>query len=449
MIRKFVCMLMIFAAFNVYAIDFQNLLIESRIVENDSNAHHHLSRLKDLDEDEKETSKSLAKFSAQQSKEGQLREVSSYLSNLDRYSTQLSLVGEEMAAVEVMWKRAELRAKYFPPQNKLDLSELDELAIDHSVEEDAISVILNEAKNKQIVILNEAHHAPVDRSFAMQLAKGLHDKLGFEYLACETFAVGDDKILSKGYVTEATGAYSNESTFANFLSKAIVDRWKFVSYETAPELDGTPEYGSREYGMAKNILDRVLSSKPKAKIFIYVGYGHASKFPKSMNNNDDSKFAAQLSRLTGIEPLTIDQTFLSANVPGGDTKRALYKSALRKGKAGFPFVLLNKKSVPLKFSHMRAPQLRQGYDILVAHPTYDLNLQTGRPNWMGDSRFGNLTPHDIPEKFLPKSGRRVIYAFRRNAPEDAVPVDVVLVRASKAAPKLMLPPGEFTLEYED
>lgn len=56
--------------------------------------------------------------------------------------------------------------------------------LDAVAAEDALQAIVREARKRQIVILNEAHHIPVHRLFAGRLAAELR-KIGFAYFAAE------------------------------------------------------------------------------------------------------------------------------------------------------------------------------------------------------------------------------------------------------------------------
>jgi hypothetical protein len=273
-------------------------------------------------------------------------------------------------------------------------------------------------------------------AISMRLAKALR-KIGYEYLACETFMIDDGHVLSNGYVAMKTGVYSSESAYVNFLTDALADGWKFVSYEPSGSDD------VREYGMASNIVDRIFKKSPSAKVFIYAGYSHAKKIPVSRTNTDASKLAAQLTRLTGIDPLTINQTTLYAHYDSAQQAR-YYDHALKRlrGKTSAVLVGADGKGIKLGVDD-------QAYDFEVVHPRYATDPATMRPEWMSAPALGNLKPRDIPAELLPKKGRRLIYAYRAGSPRDAAPFDSVIVSAGESAPKLMLPEGEFALEYED
>jgi uncharacterized iron-regulated protein len=309
-------------------------------------------------------------------------------------------------------------------------SEFD--SINNAKAEDAITAIVREAQKTQVVILNEAHHVPMHRAFAMKLARELK-KAGYTYLACEAFYMYDDFPLQKQYVSEKAGILTKESTYANFLRDAMHDQWKFVSYE--------PVNGPRESGMAKNLVQKIFRQDPKAKVLIYVGYGHAYEFPVAETDDDKSKMAAQLKRLTGINPLTIDQTAMYEHVDSTRQSK-LYKAAVARMVQDKPFVLKSGGQQYLKLGIDN-----KLVDMQVIYPAYSTNTVTGRASWLGT--LASFTATEIPKELLPVTGRRLIYAYHKSEPADGMPADVVMVQAGKTPPKLMLPPGEFRFAFED
>ncbi|UUZ56696.1 hypothetical protein LP419_17465 [Massilia sp. H-1] len=79
-------------------------------------------------------------------------------------------------------------------------------AIAWAATRDAIDGIIEQARSRQIVILNEAHHVPAQRAFAMQLARELR-KAGYTYLAVEALS---EAPLAKGYFNRSSGYYVSE-----------------------------------------------------------------------------------------------------------------------------------------------------------------------------------------------------------------------------------------------
>ncbi|MFZ6676284.1 hypothetical protein [Undibacterium sp. Tian12W] len=305
-------------------------------------------------------------------------------------------------------------------------------SISNAKAEDAIAAVVREAKKTQVVILNEAHHVPMHRAFAMKLARELK-KAGYSYMACEAFNLYDDFPLQKQYVSESTGAYTSEATYANFLRDAMHNQWKFVSYE--------PVNGPRESGMAKNLVQKIFRQDPKAKVFIYVGYSHAYEFPVAETDDDKSKMAAQLKRLTGINPLTIDQTAMYEHVDSTRQSK-LYKAAVARMVQDKPFVLKSGGQQYIKLGINN-----KFVDMQVIYPAYSTSPVNGRASWL--TTLAGFTPRDIPKELLPVTGRRLIYAYHKSEPANGMPADVVMVQTGKTPPKLMLPPGEFRFAFED
>ena len=391
-------------------------------------AQKYLSVMSEMEADVSQDVRALKTRDASE-KEGLESKRSALLGALQSLAVARSNVGDAQGAVAAFDEEWRYREQFYGPKSIGDES-ADLFAIDNSHTVDAVEAIARAARSRQIVILNEAHHVPFDRLFAMHLARALR-KEGFEYLACETFFIDDLHVLERGYVVENTGFYSHEPTFVKFLMDAKNDGWKFVSYEPSSDL--------RESGMAKNIMDRVFAVNPNAKIFIYAGYSHAKKLPVSHSDIDNSKLAAQLLRLTGIDPLTINQVTLFAQYISAQQER-YYARAVRKLKGRKPAVLVGPDGSPIKLSIDDF-----AYDFEVVHPAYMDDAITGRPEWLST----DFAPHTVPKEIVPTKGRRVLYAYLRDAAPDGVPIDVVVLRPHGKVPKLMLPSGDFVFEYED
>lgn len=317
------------------------------------------------------------------------------------------------------------------PQPAVDLSQ------DRA--EDALAAILREAATRQIVILNEAHHVPMHRAFAMRLARELR-KLGFEYLACETFRRGADP--NAGAVDQASGGYTQDPVYAEFIREAKRDGWTLVAYEAEspdPALRGPERIRQREQAQARNLVEQVLAQRPQAKLFVYVGSGHALKTPQRFSQTETVLWmAGELKQLTGIDPLSIDQSLAFAH-PDPARELAGYRAALARHDGLEPFVLRKPDGSARLLRY--APG---SVDLQVIHPPQA--LVNGRPSWLVS--WAQRRPFAIPSAWLPVQGRRLIYAMHKAHPPQAVPADIVIVEAGKPAPALMLPPGEFRFEFE-
>jgi len=287
---------------------------------------------------------------------------------------------------------------------------------------DAIEEIVARARKTNIVILNEAHNSPRDRAFAMRVAKALRP-LGYKTLALETLSNNQpdiDRLKRDGVVRFNTGGYTKDPVFARFLREALALGYEPIAYEqtnaqTTPT-GGVPE---REQAQADNLMRKIFSGRPKEKVLIHVGLGHAVENPGGRGE----WMAARLKRMTGVDPLTIDQT----SVTDIGTPDAHAVAAARIGKT--PAVFFEGAS-PLLIGRIA------GVDLQVVHPRR--SYRSGRPAWLIDLG-GKRIP--IPTHLLPAKGRRLIQLFAADAPSDAVPLDQVLVNGPSSPPVLIAPPG--------
>ncbi len=175
-------------------------------------------------------------------------------------------------------------ARQLSPANASYLETLGESA--HQLERvKAMEAIVKAVRGRQIVILNEAHDTPAHRAFGMQVAKALANE-GFQYLAIETLALpkGRAGLVDLNFPRLATGSYSKEPVFGDFIRQAVQFGYKLVAYEIDAEqgkkIDRADSYSGvlvREEAQADNIIDAVLKMDPDAKILIFVGYSHATE----------------------------------------------------------------------------------------------------------------------------------------------------------------------------
>lgn len=306
-------------------------------------------------------------------------------------------------------------------------AEAAQFILDHEVR-DALAAILELTRDKQVVMINEAHHVPRDRAFSMRVALELR-KRGFEYLAMETLNVNTAKLVGRGYPIENDGYYSQDPVFGDYIRRALAVGYEPISYEAfdAPDsADPVTQVSSREELQAQNLVDRVLRQNPTARILVHVGYGHLRK-----SGETPALMAERFKQKTGIDPFCIDQTKL---IPANDNvAAALYAKA-----AGEAFVLRSRTAAnPYSAS--------TAVDLVVYHRP--AKLVDGRPDWL--AMDGYRRPRAIPTKLLPTSGRRLIQAFVEGERADAVPVDQVLVTAGEKPPVLMLPKGRYRFAYQD
>ena len=289
---------------------------------------------------------------------------------------------------------------------------------------DAIETIVAMARDRRIVVLNEAHDDPKDRAFGLAVAKALRP-LGFTMFAAETFNNDKDPtrtdmaaLVSRGYPTRQTGAYTADPVFGDFVRQTLALGYQPVAYEQTQEQEGPKDRdGSinvREEAEASN-LAAAFARAPQAKFFVYVGYSHATKtpLPDGESGNTHLWMAGRLKQKTGLDPLTIDQTGLGSTNPSqaSRTLRSMVKQGIDRP------VVLFANGKPLRFG-----QYHDAVDLQVVYPS--VRIVHGRPDWLKTIDRHPVRP---PARLVPKSGRALVQAFLTREGPDAIPVDQVVL----------------------
>lgn len=293
---------------------------------------------------------------------------------------------------------------------------------------DALAAIRAEAAKTRIVILNEAHHSPRDRAFALEVARTLRP-LGYSILAAEDFAnvegQGDTpvaRLAREGYPRLRTGHYLHDPVFADFIRQALAIGYRPAAYEIRTS-QSRPGGGIavREQAQAENIAS-ILAANPGARLFVYVGFSHVMEAPIERSGE---WMAARLKKMTGVDPLTVDQANFGEAVRHrwGREAQALAAPRIRKASV-----------LRLGGEYVKVGDYAHAVDLQVFQP--GTQFVHGRPTWL--MQMGRAA-RPVPSGLLPSEGRRLVQAFLADEGEDSIPIDQVLVEAGKPVPRLMLP----------
>jgi hypothetical protein len=308
---------------------------------------------------------------------------------------------------------------------------------------DAVEEIVRRARSAQIVILNEDHLEPRHRAFALQVARALRP-LGYRQLALEALIADHQdpgaaeqmrKLSDRGHPVFTDGIYTNDPMFADFLTQAMALGYQPQAYDGGPRTEGD-RVAAREQFQAENIARRILAADPRAKVLVYVGFRHATEVPFDGGLGRQMDWMArQLKRITGIDPLTVDQR---EHIPAN----CLSENILRRGTRANRFgnVVLKKLGRPFAFGSYRG-----AVDLHVLHlPVAPIS---GRPAWM--TQVGRR-PLSVPAALLGGSSRKLIQAFAPGAPLDAVPIDQILVEPGDTRlPPLMVRDRRSTIRVQE
>ncbi|MFP3943729.1 MAG: hypothetical protein ACLFWF_07540, partial [Alphaproteobacteria bacterium] len=186
---------------------------------------------------------------------------------------------------------------------------------------DPLTAIVSAARRHRVVIINEAHDWSAHRAFIEDVASALA-KEGFSTYAAETFQFEPGR-EPRPYLRNEEGYYSREATYGRLARTVLALGYKLVPYEQKlifaseeekaayRELPSSKRIARREEEQANNLIARFFDRNKKAKILIHVGYSHAREVPQTRKDGKTTLvwMAARLKQKTGIDPLTIDQTF--------------------------------------------------------------------------------------------------------------------------------------------
>ena len=322
---------------------------------------------------------------------------------------------------------------------------------------DAAEVITQLAADRRIVLINEAHHDAHTRQLTLALLPRLR-ALGFNYFAVEALSDKDDQLMQRGYPVKDSGTeYLHEPAYGDILRSAIKLGFTLVPYDADA---GTMQ--DREAGQANNLYREVFARDPHARLFVHAGYAHIDKAKGRLGNT--APMAMHLKQLTGIEPLSIDQTQFREQLPG---KPDAYQKLIGDFPSDGPIVLVNRTTGRPWSAHP------DWYDLNVLLPPadtggdesgYTQSLTTVRDTDRDHLMLANHLNKQRPD-WLTLRNERIPYAIRTtlcktrfpcvvdahyvNEPDEAITADRYAFMQGDAASKLYLRPGRYRLRAWD
>lgn len=303
----------------------------------------------------------------------------------------------------------------------------------------ALDAIVEAAKNRQIVILNEAHHVPRHRAFAIQLAIRLRE-LGFEYFAAEALSPATEELQRRGYPDLHTGFYTSEPIFGDLIRVTLQRGYTPIAYEmtSAPPNsdDWLAQINYREAEQCQNLVEKIFKKNSQAKVFVFVGYSHAVEVPIKHDDGGEQKWmAARLKEATGLDPLTIDQT-MHVDYDSNPNSLNPWQEKIAQAGTSEPVVI---RSAPGKF-FVHGTYAGQ-VDMQVIHPR--TKLVQGRPDWL--LSLPQRQAVEIPAEVLKSDKRLLIQAFAESETDNAVPADQILFIPGTTPPVLALREGNYRI----
>ncbi|MEM1214609.1 MAG: hypothetical protein AAGJ82_02915 [Bacteroidota bacterium] len=307
--------------------------------------------------------------------------------------------------------------------------EVDTAGIQNLTAIDAKAQIVAQAENHQIILINEAHHVPTHRRFTASLLKDLY-QLGYRYLAAETMIHGRVKALNeRKYPLKDSGTYTLEPQYGDLIRQALALGFEIVAYDA--NIGGN--YSQRDSVQARNILT-ILERDSSAKILVHAGYGHIFEDTR----NEWVKMGMYIRRLSGINPLTIDQTrFLRGE------GQCYCNRLIAKYNPTSPTVWLTESGAVWTL-----PDLSSFVDIQVLHPQPERHNGRLLGVISDDKKIINLAAHENlnGKTTLVQCFLRNEFVLENNT-QVLIPVDQFLKSPQQRNTPLLIPSGSFVVQW--
>ncbi|MCW5567414.1 MAG: hypothetical protein KIS84_04195 [Dokdonella sp.] len=273
----------------------------------------------------------------------------------------------------------------------------------------ASEAIAELAKGRQAVFFNENHSHALTRTLTVRMLATLRAE-GFDTFAAETLYDDDVEgaLATRGYPVAGTGFYTEEPIYAEMVREALRLGYRIVAYEALSDATGD----AREAEQARNLHRKVFKSHPDARLVLNAGYAHIQESGRYFSG---VAMAQHFRRLTGIDPLTIEQTMMVPHdKPASD--HPYYTAIIAAQSPTEPIVFRDRSGRPWSLK-------RDAYDLSVVFPQE--TRRRGRPTWA--SIGGLRQPYLVTGSFCGDTYPCLVEARYENEGDDAIPADRVFI----------------------
>jgi hypothetical protein len=295
---------------------------------------------------------------------------------------------------------------------------------------DAADAIVELARTRRIVLINEAHHVAQTRMLTLALLPRLR-ALGYTHFAAEGLDERDRDLATRGYPVNASGTYVREPLYGEIVRSALKLGFVVVPYEAT---SANADESERESEQARHLMERVFNTHPQARLFVHAGYAHVHKRAGYL---DAEPMRVHLQRMSGFEPLSIDQTVLRPIDAAREYRD--YDTLRQRFAIAAPSLLLARDGKPWSLE----PEY---YDASVLLPPPAQRI-VGRPDWLtlDGAREPVAIDLDVSEQHLPY----VLEARYVGENDKAVPADRLPIESATRQAVLFLRPGSYRISASD
>jgi hypothetical protein len=303
--------------------------------------------------------------------------------------------------------------------------------VDPEVVADAVPAagyIAKAAAQRRLLLVNEAHHDAHTRELVLQLLPKLRAS-GYNYFAAEALIEGNASLQRRGYPITTSGTeYLHEPLYGEIIREAIRLGYILVPY------DPTQVNADRDASQAATLYQRVFAHDPTARLFVLAGYAHVDKATGRLGGS--TPMAMQLQRLSGVEPLSVDQTTFREIRP--EPPHDVYQWVVNNYHPHQPVVLdIRGSDKPWSSDPAR-------YDISVILPPTRGRM---RPDWL--ALGGERHPYPIDSRLCAGTTPCEVSARYAGESDDAIAADRHAFLEAPAHSRLYLRPGRYRLLARD
>lgn len=308
--------------------------------------------------------------------------------------------------------------------------------------QDAVAAIVEAARDRRVVMLNEAHVASRHRHFLARLLRALRP-LGFEILAAEDFlnsrspGAPDVRTFKAGTaLNPAFGYYLHDPVYGEAVREAADLGYRLAAYEQRQDQRRAGETGAagiarREPAQAENFIADVLTPNSNARVLVHCGYAHLRKTP---DHRGLLWFAAQLREKAGVDPLCVSQAYTGSFGPHA-ADAPMTTAVLERFKPA--------DSIVVRGPDGWVGAFRAGADLAVFHPP--VADVAGRPGWLAADPTRRRLEVDLPG---PRGTAVIVQAVHAAEPDLAIPADQQVAAPHAMSAVLFLRPGDYRLRLE-
>jgi hypothetical protein len=284
----------------------------------------------------------------------------------------------------------------------------------------AVEYLSAVADTARVLMINERHHASSDRLLTLALLPVLREK-GYRYFAAEAFDPADNELNARPYPTTASGAYIGDPVFAAIVREAIRLGYTLVPYESTGEKEEgdeelTPQQ-QRDIAQARNLARATVEKDLNARVLVHAGFSHVLETATERFY----PMALYFREMTGINPVTIDQTRLSER-SDPSREHPAYRACVDAG-------LLDNGPVVLTAADgtLYSPA---DFDVDIQVFTPRTHYTHGRPDWMALGGSRRALEVDVPEG---NDRWCMVEARAPGEPPEAIPLDRHEVNGASSA----------------